>query len=683
MSNLENYLNDLPFELTEEEKKEWREEGINNKTANQQDDIPNPFLDEDTNANIVSIEERRKNRKKTELRDFTLYEDVMKAIQEDENKQSTSSDTDASEKDNKIVSDLKNYVLPFDDISTKINFKKMYYYIYYKAGKEFKEERLSNFLILPLYAIKAEDGSQKMYARLINQETSVEVIFDGEKLSNQRSFKTFVKSYGNYNWNGKQHNLNDLNDLLSAYKLDEIEEKTYAGWHKREKMWLFPDRAYHNGNVYPVNDDKVTINGKSFTFDREVKNEVKIIREHIDLPEDTNEINNVVESFIKLYKKDGHLGIGWIIASFVADDISSKKLAGQFPLLAPYGIYQSGKTGYVRFLSEMAGIDTELNTEPSKDVWRKDLHNFSCLPIIYDEVKEKKGPNGYIKEMRPYINKTFDRATFKKGSIDKYATEHYEVHGTLGLLGEVPPTDSAILSRFIYIDSSKMSKNKSLYHIVKSNQHILNAIGQYFMRTSEDWKPDFMASYQEFLVDLGERDIKDDRMEISYAIILAGAKTFLKVLEKLVGEGKFNSERTIKELVDYVESKIKSNGQDLRQSHPSMQFLEDIGTMVGEKEIIDTAFTIRINHEFEGKLYKKILFLAPSSIWKAHKKNQVSDPFYTSSGQLKNDLKTYSFFIGSKSFRVSPKLKSAPTCWMIDLTDPSLPTEMQNFDYCK
>lgn len=444
-------------------------------------------------------------------------------------------------------------------------------------------------------------------------------------------------------------------------------------------MWLFPDRAYHNGIVYPVVNDIVKINDISFTFDKEIKKEIEVVYPHRELPDDKEHLAEVLTSFISLYNVYGYLGIGWIIATFMADVISTKKLAGQFPVLASYGLYQSGKTAYALLLSELAGIDTPLVTEVTKDIWRKDIHLFSCLPIMYDEVKETKGPKSPFVILRSYINKTFDRSTLKKGNISRYGSDRYDVHGTITLVGEVSTIDSAILSRLIQIDSTKFQKNKSLFKFVKQNMTTLNAIGQYFMRTSDDWKETFIESYQYFTNVMEERSIKNDRMEINYAIVLSGIKTFMQVIDQVVGRNVLYSDLEIENIIQYVAEHIKTNGQELKNFHPSMQFLQDIGTMVAEDDIHETAYKVFYNCEFNGKMYDKLLFLAPRSIWNSYQV-KVHEPFYSSNNQLKKDLENYPFFLGTKSQRISSVLKSAPTCWVIDLSHPYLPPEILNFE---
>lgn len=684
------------------------------KLKNEKSGITNPLWEELKNEKLAAFEEKYKKRKDSDVGEsINLYYSAKNALKEnikqdkqnvldtesisieleknsdvdefplgmpeDFNQEYVGSSTDDLEKA-ETISQLKKFKLQFNDIPTKINYDQKYYFIYIKNKEgEFVQKRISNFVILPLSSIKSEDGNQKLYARLINHDTSEDVVFDGEKLANLNKFKTFVRSYGNFNWNSNQEQLNYLNDLLGSYKIYNLVEKTYAGWHENEKIWLFPDRAYFNGKVYPSTNGNIAINGKSFTFASEVKPKLKIIRDHTELPKNKKIIIETIKTFIDLYKKEGYIGIGWIIASFVANVISKKELAGQFPIAAPYGIYESGKTGFSRFLSELAGIDIPLRTEISKDQWRKDVHAFSCLPVMYDEFKEQKGQESPFKLLRSYINKTFDRSVFEKGNLSKYGTDQYKVNATVALIGEVPTTDSAILSRFIHINSNNFELNITLFRDLQKNLSVLNAIGQYFMRTSEDWKISFIKSYYYFLNKMAERAINSNRLEVSYSIVLAGVKTFMEVIDNLIGECVLYSEATIDELFEFAVTKIKKNGQELKQSHPSFQFLEDIGTMAGEDDIKLTAYNIYNNINYKGKVYEKLLFLAPRSIWNSYK-SKVRDSFYTSNIQVKKDLETYPFFLGSLSKRISNKLKSAPTCWVIDLTHPLLPPEMQNFD---
>ncbi|TRM10683.1 hypothetical protein FH966_02530 [Lentibacillus cibarius] len=309
MSNLENYINELPFDLTEEEKKEL----------------------EDTN--VVSIEERRKMRKQTSLQDYTLFEDLMEALnkENEEDKKSISSDSDASEEKN---------ILKFESlINYSGNF--IYYVFTKKEDDEFIDvkERLSNFIIIPLYTINTDENNTMYYMKIQNNRDTKTFTIDGETLSNNRLFKSFCRSKGDFNWLGKQNHLDRLNDyLISTFDYPEVEETNYMGFQidlqsynsedpekMEDNVWLFPTHGYYNGTlIYPDDDGIFHTPNKNYLLNRKKFSAFNMNVAPIEKTPSKEEILNLFSNLQTLYSEYNWLGIGYMTATLQVSTVAKQ-----------------------------------------------------------------------------------------------------------------------------------------------------------------------------------------------------------------------------------------------------------------------------------------------------------------------------------------------------------------------
>lgn len=138
------------------------------------------------------------------------------------------------------------------DSSIFINHKENYYYCEKenKKNDDSEGERLSNFVIDPLYVAENENGIIKYILKFISCGYSKVVEVDGETLAINSSFKKFCMNSGKFNWRGKQHHLDNLVDFILACTTKEISVIPYIGWNSNEGIWFFPTHAYFQGVAY-------------------------------------------------------------------------------------------------------------------------------------------------------------------------------------------------------------------------------------------------------------------------------------------------------------------------------------------------------------------------------------------------------------------------------------------------
>ncbi|MEL4028230.1 hypothetical protein NST89_06510 [Caldifermentibacillus hisashii] len=66
------------------------------------------------------------------------------------------------------------------------------------------------------------------------------------------------------------------------------------------------------------------------------------------------------------------------------------------------------------------------------------------------------------------------------------------------------------------------------------------------------------------------------------------------------------------------------------------------------------------------------LYLAPTNIIEAYKSHE-KDPFYSTSNKVVKDIQNQPYFKGTRKVRIG---KSQPTAWIIQLTDPINPKQI-------
>src|SRR5690606_11387626 len=110
---------------------------------------------------------------------------------------------------------------------------------YYERGsaKQTEGERLSNFIIEPLFVIEDSDKKIKYILKLISNDYSKVIEIEGENLAINNSFKKFCMSYGMFNWRGKQYHLDDLAEFIMTNTIKKLTTITYSGFNSSEKVW--------------------------------------------------------------------------------------------------------------------------------------------------------------------------------------------------------------------------------------------------------------------------------------------------------------------------------------------------------------------------------------------------------------------------------------------------------------
>ncbi|MDQ0246501.1 hypothetical protein J2S09_004105 [Bacillus fengqiuensis] len=590
----------------------------------------------------INIKEKRigyKNRKESEVGESReLYQDVMAAVHTD----------------NKIF----------------INHKSKYYYEKVMVAKDkYEEERLSNFIIEPLYTSIGRNGNQKYILRLMSNSQTKVIELDGETLAIHHAFKKQCMNSGKFNWKGKQHHLDNLIDLILASPMKDINLIPYKGWHEKEKIWIFPTHAYYQGKAFLADENGIIeVNNKYFKVDIDKDDEYWVHPNIVNEPS-KEDLINYFKGLEVLYGRYVTLCFGYVAGSFHVEAITTQ--TDFFPFLYIFGKHGQGKSTGISTFTKFAGMKISLSSPPSLDSLRKGVSQNSGIPFVVDEAEEKNDQAravDFFKTLAEAIKNIYMRQTFIRGDKDEFKKIRYPVKGTLMLGGEVLTSVSSIVQRSVLVDSSKFIQNEEVYAQIKANETIAYWVGQYLMRTSHEWGNTLLDLYGEIMNYFKKQGWTNIHVRIrsNYAIFLAGAFAAFKQLNKYLGEDVFLSDKKdVKEIYQFVLQEMKETQRLTAEDHPSMEFLRKIG-LLANKNLLRHDVDYLCIKGTDGNIY---LHLAPTNVVEVYKSSE-KNPFYGSSNKVVKDLQNQSFFKGFKKVRIGP---SQPNSWIIQLSDPNNP----------
>lgn len=555
------------------------------------------------------------------------------------------------------------------DSPISINTEKNYYYVKKNINKnQYEEERISNFIIEPLYISEDSNGTIKYILKFISNSNSKVIEVDGETLAINNSFKKFCMNHGMFNWKGKQHHLDTLVDFILAYVSDYVTIVPFTGWYPAEKTWFFPTHAYFNGNVYYPNKDGIfEINKKYFKLETDNDDDY-IIHPHIETELSEEGIVKFFSDLKKLYHNYFYLAFGYVASSFHVDTIAEK--TDFFPFLYIHGKHSQGKSAMMKIFSKFSGMKVSLASPPSLDGLRKGISKRANVPFVIDEAEDKDDRlrgRDFFKYYSDALKVIYMRQTLVRGHKDENNVIRYPIRGTLFLGGEVLTSVASIIQRSVLIDSSKIVKDEEVFNQVRESE-IPFWVGQYLMRTVDEWQSDVLALYDEitkYFIKQGWTNI-DIRVRCNYAIFLAGAFAALKQLNNYFGKNLFLFDKEeLKSIYLFVYEEMKETQRMTEGDHPSIKFLTKIG-LLAKNNVLLKNVDYKYAKQKDGNVY---LYLAPTNIMDAYKSHEKY-PFYSTSNKAVKDIQNQSYFLGTRKVRIG---KNQPTAWVIQLTDPRKP----------
>ncbi|TRM10686.1 hypothetical protein FH966_02550 [Lentibacillus cibarius] len=355
----------------------------------------------------------------------------------------------------------------------------------------------------------------------------------------------------------------------------------------------------------------------------------------------------------------------------------------QFPYFFPTGILHTGKTDYLNFMYKFAGLNADLNNPPERlDVFRKDIGNYSHLPFGYDEAQDESKNNykavSFFQKYKNELKILFNRKEIQRGDKDPNKIHRFPIRCGLTFSGEVPTSESAIQSRNVFITSTKFHHNMETYDEILSSEDIMYWIGQYMIRTSHEWRSEFVEYYYDFIEQMTKNELYKPiltRVKKSYAILLAGAKVFMKQIDRRFNT-KLYTPLYMDSLSNFALEEMLESQVAVEESQNCLTFLSQVAHLANKGVLRkDVHYKIKLDENRNAKT----LYLAHGEAWNAIQDARIPIA-YNATNQITRELEQFSYYIKPKKGIQQKKISGKNyRVWQFDLQDKQLPEFFQHF----
>ncbi|MBT4937046.1 hypothetical protein HON22_03940 [Candidatus Peregrinibacteria bacterium] len=337
-----------------------------------------------------------------------------------------------------------------------------------------------------------------------------------KEITSVQDFETIVASKGNFSFFGTKQDMKYIFALEFESVPDrQIIQPKHIGFLKNENVWMFGNTAWHKGKIIEPDEESVFwINKKKGYKPMSLvvgdANEVVSGLPILNVLDEKKSIELQEKVCTALYNNIGYyawLTMGWVKAIIYSQEIFKEHK--YFPILFPYGKYQSGKSMLASWVMEFFGLsyDSGLSIEETtQTAISRSLDYYCSFPVWLDEYRNTQKT---IK-MGGFFRNIYNRLGAKKALRNQFGTREPRVNGCLIISGEELPNDSALRSRLLPIRLSEKTRNNEAFQEVNRLIPSFNSLVAYWIQTKTKETTEQML-----------KDIKIIRSEL----IKAGADT--------------------------------------------------------------------------------------------------------------------------------------------------------------
>jgi len=350
------------------------------------------------------------------------------------------------------------------------------------------------------------NGDPNNRVRVVKINDTVAELYP-EHLTSLNKFKKLLLGQGNTSFNGETKLYQKLVNLILALDNGKTVEML-DGFGK-----VHPE-IYHLGN-------KIIIDGETKPYQEILwsgNNGVKLEKSgKLRIESDAHKIEDIWDRLNETYPEYSYVITGFAVATLFFDTII--KDYGSFPILYIAGKSGSGKTKMAEIISNMLGCDTDmftvncdsLSTRTGVDEKNQSLNN---LPLILNELDHK---------WYPLLKSRFDgEGAIKSCPTKQYRTLQRQVKGSTIVTSVNRPLDSQVISRSVFIDTSKMKRNLDKFPDLYHNRRKLSQ----FIVSSLGIKSHYVISEIKRLYDIFKGESIEPRIISNYAIIAGALSAF-------------------------------------------------------------------------------------------------------------------------------------------------------------
>ena len=545
---------------------------------------------------------------------------------------------------------------------------------YWFPGANSVTERMTNFVIEPIFQIESGQNDSKRVMKLINaknRRSNKEVIIEisNKGFVSNTIFEETVQNQGNYWFNGSRKQFQKLKVKLLPEFAKYYEIKT-LGWQKRG-FFAFADGVIEEQRFKQVDsyggcrhgDDDFFLPAFSKLYDNsDVEDDLyESERALVYRPGNVN----MKEWASKMHRVHGKNGM-WaslILISILFRDFIFKTLQ-YFPIPFMFGPIQTGKSTCARSINSVFFVNQppfNLSTGTNVGFHRK-LSRTANTPAWFDEYS-----NDIDMVRFQAIKGTFDGAGHERGIMSQdNRTKTTKINAVPILSGQFIPSldDSSLLSRNILLSfhtkpSDRSQKDIDEFVELQSwEQHGLSNLIVEIVRFRDLFESKFTIGFSEAASNLkqliGEKQY-EGRILNSYSILVA---CFLMLKEKL--NLPFENSIVLNSAVSQIleQSDMVQDTNALRGFWKTIEFMSQQGYIhEGVHYIIQEASSVKVREEKTDKSkdvsfgkIQRILLLRFNQVYLLYTKSHID--LYREKGLDESSIKSYikhsKYFYGVK-----------------------------------
>lgn len=570
------------------------------------------------------------------------------------------------------------------------------YFCYTDKGET---ERLSNFIMKPLYHIKDGDFSTRIF-KLINEygeETVIE--FDEADLVSLPAFKIRVGRRNNYIWKAKADKLETVKEFVYALT-DSAEIVRQMGWDGVREFYAFGNGLLHKGTFYAADNLGIVTLPDSCKYflpatAEMYRNDPTVYQfERLFQHENRSAITlyDFATKVIDVFGDNGKIGLCFLFASLFRDIIYPIKNC--FPLANFFGLKGTGKTSLATCLQSffVHGIDPPnlaVATVPSINDRVSQVTN---AMVVLDEYK-----NDLDERKIAFLKAVWGGSgqTKKNMAGDKKASQTVVTAAVCICGQDLPTRDIALYSRVIHLTFPRPSFNQEerrRFEDLKEisnlgNTHLTIELLSHRQLMESAYRQNHSLVRKELSQILADEEI-EDRVLDNWVVPLATFRTL---------ENALRLPMSYTDLFDITLAGIRYQNEGCKKNTEMADFWEVLDSLHSQGRIIEKAhFKIRYVTEFKAiGATEPIIFAKPtpilvlngaavSTLYTGRVSGGVTAQRSTNWGTMLTYLKVQPSYLGLKQDRFNILLPNGTLDYVMDGTQRKFKTNRPKalcFDY--
>lgn len=439
------------------------------------------------------------------------------------------------------------------------------------SGRRYWVDRGDTQIPVSNFVLKIENNmfdAEEKCTREVSLENTLgerqeRVSLNGEDLTHYVAFRRKCLIAGEFDFTGNQK---DLEQILAFETAREIGRRVYQpdhiGWIQKPQIYLFENGGLlADGTRVETDDRGIVWRGLSGyqavhlqQGGEDARSEIpRLAGRDMDPGALMDEIEANFDGF-----QGVRLACSWVISTLVSQWLS-QMYNNVFPTLFISGQAQSGKSTLCRWLTAMAGLNTD-----GYSYWTGSLVGmqrgaayFSSLPYWIDEYRNSGTDKA--KEKEGFFRSAYDGQMALKGVRTHFGVRGGVIRGRMLVSGQDTPNDQALMQRCLNIRLPRDRDGRGYLTLNAKMGEMSGIIPVVVKRFQEKKKEvvDAVHKMRNFL-----RQKLDDRTSIGYALVVGTYDALIK--------------KDDREFFQFVVEHAQENFNQVLHEQPTIQFLEAI-----------------------------------------------------------------------------------------------------------